>query len=137
MHGNRCMNWGNVCTMHYAVVWSCGVQQGSVLRSLLFLIYINDLQYCSNKLIFHLFADDTNIHFSSKNLDLIEWNILHNDGMPIIDITQEKNLLTMEYSYLFPHSFWFPKNWLANSLPKHDSTKIFPLVKSRCILHYI
>ena len=47
--------------------WVTGVPQGSVLRPLLFLIYVSGIYTCSNKLRFYLLADDTKLLFVDKN----------------------------------------------------------------------
>ena len=55
---------------------TCGVPQGSILGPLLFILYVNDIANCSSILYFILFADDTNIFYSSKS---------HSDLMKIIN----------------------------------------------------
>ena len=45
----------------------CGIPLGSSLGPLLFLLYINDIPNCSDKLSFRIFADDTNIFASCSN----------------------------------------------------------------------
>ncbi len=59
---------------------TCGVPQGSVLGPLLFLLYINDF---STNLDFHLFADDSNLFYSHKNLQSLQQNF--NEQLSMVD----------------------------------------------------
>ena len=54
---------------------TCGLPQGSTLGPLLVLLYINDLPNCSKKILFRIFADDTNIFYSSNSINELEKTI--------------------------------------------------------------
>lgn len=50
---------------------ACGVPQGSVLGPVLFLLYVNDIVHASNSLKCILFADDTTLFYSGKNVNSV------------------------------------------------------------------
>ena len=81
----------------------CGAPQGSVLGPLLLLIYIND---SSNLLSFILFADDTNLLMSHKNLDTLIAKI--NEELEKVTIWLQLNKLSLNltntYFMLFKSS---------------------------------
>ena len=52
-----------------------GVPQCSILRPLLFSIFINDIILCSQENKFILFADDTNIIISDKSSNYLNYKL--------------------------------------------------------------
>ena len=57
----------NACQSKHQTI-KCGVPQGSILGPLLFLIYINDLSTVSSACFSILFADDTNMFITGRNI---------------------------------------------------------------------
>ena len=70
----QCTEVGDTQSELEIIRW--GVPQGSVLGPLLFLIYINDIVNSSEIFKFILFADDTSLYYSCKNVKTIE-NIIN------------------------------------------------------------
>ena len=50
---------------------SCGVPQGPILGPLFFLLYINDINNASKPLNLILFADNTNVFMSHKDMNYL------------------------------------------------------------------
>ena len=71
----------------------CGVPQGSCLGPLLFLIYINDLPFALKNSEVTMYADDTSISYSSKNIE--ELNETLNSDLDSLKQWLEGNKLSL------------------------------------------
>ena len=72
----------------------CGVPQGSILGPILFILYINDMCNVSTLLKPILFADDTNLFYSGKDIDeLCSVVSIELDKLCIIMVSSEQTFL--------------------------------------------
>ena len=71
----------------------CGVLQGSILGPLLFLLYISDLPNCNLVGKTRLYADDTSLTFSSKNM--AETQTLLNEDLEKVNTWLQVNKRTL------------------------------------------
>jgi len=73
----------------------CGVPQGSVIGPLLFLIYVNDLP-CASSFQTTLFADDTSLHLSHKDIKTLQVNV--QNELDKVDTWMRSHRLSINYN---------------------------------------
>jgi len=69
----------------------CGIPYGSVMGPLLFLIYVNNLP-CASSFQTTLFADDTSLHLSHKDIKMLQLNV--QNEMDKVDTWMRSNRLS-------------------------------------------
>ena len=75
---------------------TCGIPQGTILRLLLFMFYINDLLNCLVNSHLRIYADDTHLTFASNDVAYLEENI--NDDLTKITEWLSATILTLNKS---------------------------------------
>jgi len=73
----------------------CGVPQGSVMGPLLFLIYVNYLP-CACSFQTTLFADDTSLHLSHKDIKMLQLNV--QNELHKVDTWMRSNRLSIHHN---------------------------------------
>ena len=99
-----------------------GVPQGSILGTLLFILYINDFIHCFNILQKVLFADYTNLFFSHKNIHDLQKNL--NDELIKVDTWVKCNKLSLNLNktnFIIFHSNRHQSNLELTDIKINDS----------------
>ena len=114
------------------------VPQGSVFGPLLFLIYVNYIYKASNKLKFYLFADDTNLLYSDRNLKSLEF-VLNAELLKISNwLTANKLSLNVKKSpFVVFHSYQRKLNYLVDLKMFNNDSKTFISLKHKNYVKYL
>ena len=89
----QCTKVNNYSSSFQAI--KCGVPQGSAIGPLLFLIYVNDLP-CASSFQTTLFADDTSLHLSHKDIKMLQHNV--QNELDKVDTCMRSNRLSINYN---------------------------------------
>ena len=112
-----------------------GVPQGSVLGPLLFLLYMNDIYKVSKEFKMTLFADDTNLLYSRKNLKSLE-STMNDELLKLYDwLTVNKrtpNVKKSNYVIFCPYQKQLPHNISVNFFD-HKLKAFVSLEQKSCV----
>ena len=117
---------------------SYGVPQGSVLGPLLFLLYVNDISSSSDKFEFCLFADDTSMLYSHRDIHALERIV--NDELGKVCLWLEANKLTLNISksnYVIFHPYQKKTNYNLQIIVYDSNSKTFLPLQMKSNVKYL
>ena len=112
----------------------CGIPQGSILGSLLFLMYINVLPECLSQATSRLFADDTNLTVAGETIREVEL-AMNNDLARLKEwlLANKLSLNVAKTEFMLIGSDYKIFNLVTQPNIKIDQTKIKQVYNSRVL----